>query len=104
MIKAGIPAAAAKSKGEFEFKVSAYAYYNVFVTRIYTPTSFKCSKTNKVTKETSAIGTVVLESVGSSVDYREVSMPNHAEHYHYGHGHDAHGQGGNAGGGIIFAE
>jgi len=102
--KAGIPELPEQTPAKFDFKVSAYAYYNVFVTYVTTSAMYTCFKTNKYTKVKTEIGYVLLGTTGTTVQYEEVAMPQHAGHYIYGHGHDTHGQGGNAGGGIIVAE
>lgn len=84
--------------GVLSLKVSAWAYYRAWTTKLTTTTKYTI--TRKGNNE--VLGTVVVVSDSStSAEYQETASDN--SHYHYGHGH-GHGTGNNAGGGIVYAD
>ena len=100
----------------YDYTVSAFARFNVFVTYTCNSIEYTCYRNfkledGKTTKE--PIGVITNNDYTTSVVYKEGFAPDHASHYvaghgvddaHYSHGH-GHGHGGeNAGGGIIVAE
>lgn len=83
--------------GVLNLKVSAWAYYRAWTTKLTTTTKY--TVTRKGNNE--VLGTVVVVSDSStSAEYQEAAFNSH---YEYGHGH-GHGTGGNAGGGIVYAD
>ncbi len=93
------------SEKNYEFKVSAWAMYKVYLTKVFgdKTVTIYAEKDNEKT----AIAEITVNSVEySSIQKEEAPIPGHEGHYHYGHGHShGHGHGAeNAGGGIIWAD
>ncbi|MCQ2165860.1 MAG: DUF3869 domain-containing protein [Bacteroidales bacterium] len=97
------PVAKTETK-KLPMKISAFAMYSAYGTKIYTTTVYNVIR-HITGKEDVVVGTITVKEVATQAEYCEAAMPGHSGHYHYGHGHDdVHGYSSNAGGGIIFAE
>ncbi len=77
-------------------KVSAWAYYRVWTTRMITTTEYTVARENGE----EVFGVITAKAVSSTAAEFEETAFN--SHYHYGHGH-GHGSG-NAGGGIVYPD
>ena len=98
----------------YDYTVSAFSRFNVFVTYEWVPMEYTCYRNFKTEDGNTAkevIGVFKFNNYTTSVVYKEGFAPDHASHYVAGHGVDdahyshGHGHGGeNAGGGIIAAE
>lgn len=84
-------------KGTYDFQVSAWALYSVFVDYYSVITTFTAKTTGS--QETIGQFSALLQTC-SKVQVVEVGHPGHAGAYIHGHGHGSE----NAGGGIISAE
>ena len=85
-------------------RVSAYARYSAFGTKITTTLVYDVLRVES-DKDDVVVGTITLTNIATKAEYCEAAIPGHEGHYHFGHGHDdIHGYSSNAGGGIIFAE
>ncbi len=88
----------------FKITVSAYSYYTVWATRVFTTTPYNVYRYKAAdASDKEVIGTFSVKSVTSQIEYAEMADPNAHGHYE-GEGH-GHGNGGdNAGGGIAYAD
>lgn len=80
------------------FQVSAWCVYTVKQTVSY------LDEVYSVKADGNEVGTFTVRSVVDQLDYFEMEDPESHGHGHYHYGHGEHGDGSNAGGGIIFAE
>ena len=87
---------------EAEFQVSAFAIWTATVTQTYGLYEYPLYRVAEDGTQTLVGKFVMKESVFSEVTPKEEAHPSHAAHYQYGHGR--HGDGSNAGGGIINAD
>lgn len=91
------------TKEILDIKVSAFARYSAFGTKITTTLVYDVKR--DVAGDDVVVGTITLTNIATQAEYVEASIPGHEGHYHYGHGHaDEHGYSSNAGGGILWAE
>lgn len=81
-----------------EGKISAWAYFTMYVTK--TTTAKTC--TAKTINSGDVAASFTYNAISSTeAEYEEIAHPSHAGHYQHGHGH---GGASNAGGGISVAE
>ncbi len=81
---------------KYEFTVSAWAYYTVEQTALYSDYVIS------VLADGVVVGEIPARNVATTMEYIEIANPLGHGHYHYGHG--AHGDNANAGGGIVYGE
>lgn len=87
-----------------DVKVSAFAMYSAFGTRLYAAETIPYLRVNSDGTKTH-VADFTITMVGTMAEYCEAAVPGHEGHYHFGHGHgDIHGYSSNAGGGIMWAD
>lgn len=90
------------------FKVSAYAWYTIWQTRIRSSVSYIVYATPTLdgvpSGERVKIGRITVEGISADIiQYAEMAPPSGAYSHSYAHGH-GHGEETHAGGGIVFSE
>jgi len=87
---------------EVELRVSAWAIWTATVTQTYALYEYPLYRVAEDGTQTLVGKFVMKESTFSKLTPKEEPHPSHAAHYEHGHGR--HGDGSNAGGGIINAD